>query len=983
MDSLRIEFACSSRKSALAIFFALAAVLDFGGSIGLGLEPLPFKQEIESFRDDEKGEIYFSVRLEQPFLAEEFESSNYLRLTPLDESSYLVYPHETRFERKHAEFFGRMRGAGTAKLRLSYETVNENADGTRRLETSHGDLEIPIPAESGGSPTIRTAWADRQNAYYLNLLAYYPNESFFQYLLLQSRERYGVNPPDWSAVAAPAAAADFARYQMFTRSLSIQGALQRSTLGAPPNLGDQIVPIDTVASPPWRPRDYAALLEHKLKEEKVEPKPHELARFTPADQYFLWFRSQRDVNEAFDFISSWGDEFGRLFAAQAWDNHLREKFDEQLCLRNESLVELCDKGVIGELALTGADPFVIEGSDLTYLLRVSDPAAFRAVFAATTAEAKARRPDLVERDFHYRGHTVAVRYTDDRSISSFHVEHEDLVVVSNSHRAARAVIDAIVGKSPRLSEAPDYLYITTLAPPAPDARGGFLYASEAFLKRNLGPAAKISEKRRVQCFNNLVMLNNASLFYRLEYGKSPASLTALSDGKFIDLGRVVCPHGGAYAFDPEHDAATCSLHNRPRLLTPNSELTTRLISPAEQREYEEYKSKYAYDWQGLFTPLAARLTLDRTIEVEFHVPTLANGDWDRTIRASLAERAAPLGAAKTAPSAIASLSAVVGRERILGWLKSIPGASETFDADPTLGDPRWLGDRVSIHVGDEDLLLEIDPVRLTQLDSVPPFGIRIGAYEQSLAAAAIWATEMPVYVSIDLEDRDKAADLLQGLESRAFLQKGSIAGLGAAVDSYRAPDHHGLAIHVLTFQWYAFKARLHLAIVGDQLVASTQLGTLREVIDASFDATDRPPTMAHAMVRFHRQAAVKLAAELETYWSEKSRLACHNNAISIQNLLKLYGAPISEIDRLSDAKYGVTYFCPEGGEYHHDADKDQVICDVHGNRQSAKQHPREGMPSSFRRFFDGIDELTASLLLREEESIVTLRIERAEKRMDQ
>ena len=56
----------------------------------------------------------------------------------------------------------------------------------------------------------------------------------------------------------------------------------------------------------------------------------------------------------------------------------------------------------------------------------------------------------------------------------------------------------------------------------------------AFLKRVIGPAAKISQKRRLQCFNNLVMLNNASLFFRLEHGRSPSSLSDLIEGKFIN-----------------------------------------------------------------------------------------------------------------------------------------------------------------------------------------------------------------------------------------------------------------------------------------------------------------------------------------------------------------------------------------------------------------------------------------------------------------
>ena len=52
--------------------------------------------------------------------------------------------------------------------------------------------------------------------------------------------------------------------------------------------------------------------------------------------------------------------------------------------------------------------------------------------------------------------------------------------------------------------------------------------------RLISPQAKIAEKRRLQCFNNLVMLNNASLFYRLEHGNGPASLNTLVEGRFVD-----------------------------------------------------------------------------------------------------------------------------------------------------------------------------------------------------------------------------------------------------------------------------------------------------------------------------------------------------------------------------------------------------------------------------------------------------------------
>src|SRR5436189_1965810 len=86
-------------------------------------EPLPFHHKVEVYRDKDGDVTVFSLRLEQPFLAEEFEKSNYLRLEALDRNAYLIYPKETRFQQKHAEFYGRLRGEGKTKVRLSYEIV--------------------------------------------------------------------------------------------------------------------------------------------------------------------------------------------------------------------------------------------------------------------------------------------------------------------------------------------------------------------------------------------------------------------------------------------------------------------------------------------------------------------------------------------------------------------------------------------------------------------------------------------------------------------------------------------------------------------------------------------------------------------------------------------------------------------------------------------------------------------------------------------
>lgn len=136
-------------------YSAIAAGLLFVvvASPAIAQDTLPFGFTVETFRHEDDQDIRaFVVKLEQPFLAEEFEKSNYLRLKALDDRAFLIYPRETRFEQKHAEFYGRLRGDGKAVLQLSYETVSENPDGSRRIDSRAAKIEIRYPQKPRDGP---------------------------------------------------------------------------------------------------------------------------------------------------------------------------------------------------------------------------------------------------------------------------------------------------------------------------------------------------------------------------------------------------------------------------------------------------------------------------------------------------------------------------------------------------------------------------------------------------------------------------------------------------------------------------------------------------------------------------------------------------------------------------------------------------------------------------------------------------------------
>lgn len=426
---------------------------------GAGLsaaESLPFTQKVEVYRAKEGGVVAFTVHLEQPFLAEEFEKSNYLRLKSNDDRAYLIYPKETTFQQKHAEFYGRLRGKGEPKLQLAYEIVSENPDGSRSVQVRQGEITVPIPTEPTGPQSIYQEWARQQNQYFASLLRYYPEESFYQYCLLQSQARYGVTPPPLPAPVIDRHTLETNLYQVFTGSYAIQESLQRDILSVGSRMGDLNVHISGLTPLDLQSLPYKDLLEEKRTREKIEPKVADIAALIPEDQYLLQLNSMQSLGELLDLSQQWGSSLLRLSTVHAKDQRLQQKLEDQLCVRRDLLTRLFGDAVISEIAVTGADPFVNEGTDVTIIFRVKQPEVFRTAAAGWLDQIRKSRPDLTEANFNYRGHKVAARYTADRMVSSFVAEHKDYFIYSNSHRAIRRAIDAAAGASSALRDALDY-----------------------------------------------------------------------------------------------------------------------------------------------------------------------------------------------------------------------------------------------------------------------------------------------------------------------------------------------------------------------------------------------------------------------------------------------------------------------------------------------------------------------------------------------
>ena len=271
------------------------------------------------------------------------------------------------------------------------------------------------------------------------------------------------------------------------------------------------------------------------------------------------------------------------------------------------------------------------------------------------------------------------------------------------------------------------------------------------------------------------------------------------------------------------------------------------VSAAEAAEYERYKERYQAFWLGLFDPIAVRITVDRRLKLEVCVLPTANGDLYQQLRGMVAKEPKTLDTARLARSAVGSFLMVPGRNAIAQWLRDVPGVAEVLRANPDAHRPRLARRPRGAARLRRAVDLEIDPAELRPLQ-LPLLG-NFSLEDQGLAVTALIALKLPMYATIDVENRDQAAQLLDRLSREVVLKGANLGGLAVTSDAYRLPDYKRHPLYVFSVQAYALKLRLHVAVVGGQIVAATRPEVLRQAIDASLAAPNSGAPAGQFLVR--------------------------------------------------------------------------------------------------------------------------------------
>ncbi len=496
------------------------------------------------------------------------------------------------------------------------------------------------PARSGSVWTYDEAFSQ---------LKLYPKDPYLQYVVLQlgrreQRLEEAISEIERLAgISARDAANDRAQsvdlFNLFSGALAIQESLQLDAMrggsaGRPPagpgSGKGAPVPVQKTAPGKPAPERKPAVKISDLTGPTIKSHPWQkmlagrkpaispLARCVPDDFYYVEFRSLSKLLDALDLSADWGSHLFSQASQEARTQLVGEKLKKQLAVETQPLLRPFYNMVVEEAAITGSDLFVREGSDVTLLFRFKQPGLFKTRMNGFLDHAQSSQPNARRTEGTILGVPYVHVSTPDRSVHVYSAyPQENLHLRSNSLAGLTRVVEAIQGKKfdgrpvRRLGDTDEFAYVRTLMPAGAAEEDGLVYLSDPFIRRLVGPQVKLTEARRMECFNHLHMIGNAALLYRSEHGRAPKSLDELAQAGcapgVFGQGDLRCPDGGTYTLAADGMTGHCSHHGHPDDLIPCLEIPLNQVTADEADEYKEFLKAYNQYWRTYFDPIVLRL----------------------------------------------------------------------------------------------------------------------------------------------------------------------------------------------------------------------------------------------------------------------------------------------------------------------------------------------------------------------------------------
>ncbi|MGH1340971.1 MAG: hypothetical protein ACRBN8_05440 [Nannocystales bacterium] len=331
-----------------------------------------------------------------------------------------------------------------------------------------------------------------------------------------------------------------------------------------------------------------------------------LAADAPADFWYVRFDDIRVFLQVLDEADTWITPVAHVMEERGEVRGLAKRYQAQLGLRRTGLAKRLGHTVVERVAVVGSDPYLREGSDVTFMFALNNATVFNTELGRHMSAYESEVPGIVKTQLVHGSHTITVHRDPAGVVRQHRALVDNVALVSNSEGAIRAVLDAADGKRPRLSDEADLGYMLARDP---GQHQGFAFLSDRFIAKVVGPEQKVLASRRQRALADLLTPGYSALLYGWLEGKAPADTEALIASHLLDREELSHAGGETIAFTPGTGAR--SSWGSPAALTPLIDLPRpTMVTEAERIAYGGFIRGYQNYWRSFIDPVAIRLDLE-------------------------------------------------------------------------------------------------------------------------------------------------------------------------------------------------------------------------------------------------------------------------------------------------------------------------------------------------------------------------------------
>jgi len=340
-----------------------------------------------------------------------------------------------------------------------------------------------------------------------------------------------------------------------------------------------------------------------------------LAELVPHDRFFCYFPRPSELVRFIDSGSDFMFHLSSGFNGRSIRYGLLDRYLGRLGLNEETMRGLLESGAMAEVGLFLPDLFLIDGTDLTVVARLDNPALARPVLRLLGLD------DSTD--------VTVLRSLDGKPV--YWVQQDEWLLISTRRSELRSALAlrASAGEG-SLGRSKEFRAMLMQLPLRETSRG-YLYFSDPFLRRLTGPEVKIGQLRRVLARGQLEAISAGALLHQLDHPNRKAGLQSLLKAGYVpqirsDLAEVRLG-------DDQQTVSTT--YGTPSSMKSLLELPVDRVTPTEAGAYATYRQNYERFWRQFFDPIAVRF--DQTGVDSFEVETFILPLIDSSIYAGFRE----------------------------------------------------------------------------------------------------------------------------------------------------------------------------------------------------------------------------------------------------------------------------------------------------------------------------------------------------------